>query len=69
MDVIDLDFIRNTTNQCGYFMDNDFTKYSTITVQKAVSVQDEIKDIKEQIADIYNQLEKIKRPLRCKSLL
>ena len=50
-------------------MDNDFTKYSTITVQKAVSVQDEIKDIKEQIADIYNQLEKLKRPLRCKSLL
>lgn len=69
MDVIDLDFIRNTTNQYGYVMDNDFTKYSTITVQKAVSVQDEIKDIKEQIADIYNQLEKLKRPLRCKSLL
>lgn len=69
MDVIDLDFIRNTTNQYEYVMDNDFTKYSTITVQKAVSVQDEIKDIKEQIADIYNQLEKLKRPLRCKSLL
>lgn len=69
MDVIDLDFIRNTTNQYGYVMDNDFTKHSTITVQKAVSVQDEIKDIKEQIADIYNQLEKLKRPLRCKSLL
>lgn len=69
MDVIDLDFIGNTTDPYGYIINDDFAKYSTIAIQKSMSVQDEIKDIKEQIADIYNQLEKLKRPLRCKSLL
>ncbi len=69
MDVIDLGFIGNTTNPYGYVVNNDLAEYSTIAVPEAVSVWDEIKDIKEQIADIYNQLEKLKRPLRCKSLL
>ena len=74
MDVIDLDFIGNTENPYGYFMGYDLSNYSTtvvpeVTSIKGVSIQDEIKDIKEQIADIYNQLEKLKRPLRCKSLL
>lgn len=69
MDVIDLDFIGNTANPYGYVLNDDFAKYSTITIPEAVSVQDEIKDIKEQIADIYNQLDKLKKPLRCKSLL
>lgn len=68
MGVIDLGFIGNTTNPYRY-VNNDLAKYSTIAVPEAVSVWDEIKDIKEQIADIYNQLEKLKRPLRCKSLL
>lgn len=69
MGVIDLGFIGNTTNPYGYVVNNDLAEYSTIAVPEAVSVWDEIKDIKEQIADIYNQLEKLKRPLRCKSLL
>lgn len=69
MDVIDLDYIGNTANPYGCIINSDSAKYSTISIPKAVSVQDEIKDIKEQIADIYNQLEKLKRPLRCKSLL
>lgn len=69
MDVIDLGFIGNTTNLYEYVVNNDLAEYSTIAVPEAVSVWDEIKDIKEQIADIYNQLEKLKRPLRCKSLL
>lgn len=69
MDVIDLGFIGNTTNPYGYVVNNDLAEYSTIAVPEAVSVWDEIKDIKEQIADIYNQLEKLKRPFRCKSLL
>lgn len=69
MDVIDLGFIGNTTNPYGYIVNNDLAEHSTIAVSEPVSVQDEIKDIKEQIADIYNQLEKLKRPLRCKSLL
>lgn len=69
MDVIDLDFTGNTTDPYRYIINDDFEKYSTIAIQKSMSVQDEIKDIKEQIADIYNQLEKLKRPLRCKSLL
>lgn len=69
MDVIDLDYIGNTANPYGCIINSDFAEYSTIAVPEAVSVWDEIKDIKEQIADIYNQLEKLKRPLRCKSLL
>lgn len=69
MDVIDLNFIGNTTDPYGYIINDDLTKYSTIAITESMSVQDEIKDIKEQIADIYNQLEKLKRPLRCKSLL
>ncbi len=69
MDVIDLDYIENTANPYGYIINSDFAKYSTISIPKAMSVQDEIKDIKEQIADIYNQLDKLKKPLRCKSLL
>lgn len=69
MDVIDLNFIGNTTDLYGYIINDDLAKYSTIAITESMSVQDEIKDIKEQIADIYNQLEKLKRPLRCKSLL
>lgn len=69
MNVTDLGFIGNTTNPYGYVVNNDLAEYSTIAVPEAVSVWDEIKDIKEQITDIYNQLEKLKGPLRCKSLL
>lgn len=69
MDVIDLGFIGNTTNPYEYIVNNDLAEHSTIAVSEPVSVQDEIKDIKEQIADIYNQLDKLKKPLRCKSLL
>lgn len=69
MDVIDLDYIGNTANPYGCIINSDFAEYSTIAVSKEVLVQDEIKDIKEQIADIYNQLDKLKKPLRCKSLL
>ena len=65
MDVIDLDYIENTANPYGCIINSDFAKYSTISIPKAMSVQDEIKDIKEQI----NQLDKLKKPLRCKSLL
>ena len=69
MDVIDLDYIENTANPYGCIINSDFAKYSTISIPKAMSVQDEIKDIKEEIADIYNHLDKLKKPLRCKSLL
>ena len=69
MDVINLDYTGNTANPYGCIINSDFAKYSTSSIPRAVSLQDEIKDLKEQIAEIYNQLEKLKRPLQCKSLL
>lgn len=73
MDVIDLDFIGNPENLYGYRISNDLAKNLTITIPKEQPVEeltwDRIKTIEEQIADIYNQLEKLKKPLRCKSLL
>lgn len=72
MDVIDLDFIGNPENPYSYWISSDLAKSATITIPKeepVAPVEDRIKTIEEQIADIYNQLEKLKKPLRCKSLL
>ena len=73
MDVIDLDFIVNPENPYSYWIPNDLAKNATITIPKEQPVKesawDRIKSIEEQIADIYNQLDKLKKPLRCKSLL
>lgn len=73
MDVINLDFIGNPENFYGYCISNDLAKNATITIPKEQPVEksiwDRIKTIEEQIADIYNQLDKLKKPLRCKSLL
>ena len=72
MDVIDLDFIGNPEIYYSHWISNDLAKNSTITIPKeqpVAPVEDRIKTIEEQIADIYNQLEKLKKPLRCKSLL
>lgn len=73
MDVIDLDFIGNPENPYSYWISNDLAKNATITISKEQpaeeSIWDRIKTIEEQIADIYNQLDKLKKPLRCKSLL
>lgn len=73
MDVIDLDFIGNPENPYGYWISSDLAKNSAIVIPKEQSVEesawDRIKTIEEQIADIYNQLDKLKKPLRCKSLL
>lgn len=67
MDVIDLDFIGDVATH-KYVPENNSANHSII-IPEAISVWDEIKDIKEQIADIYDQLDKLKKPLRCKSLL
>lgn len=73
MDVIDLNFIGNPEAPYDYWISNDLAKNATITIPKEQpaeeSIWDRIKTIEEQIADIYNQLEKLKKPLRCKSLL
>ena len=69
MDVIDLDFIGDPESPYGYRISNDLAKNATITIPEKESVWDRIKTIEEQIADIYNQLDKLKKPLRCKSLL
>lgn len=73
MDVIDLDFIGNPENPYRYWISSDLAKNATITIPKEQpaeeSIWDRIKTIEEQIADIYNQLDKLKKPLRCKSLL
>lgn len=72
MDFFDLNFIGNPENPYGYWISNDLAKNATITIlkeQPVAPVEDRIKTIEEQIADIYNQLEKLKKPLRCKSLL
>lgn len=73
MDVIDLDFIRDPEIPYGYWISSDLAKSATIATSKEQpvekSVGDRIKTIEEQIADIYNQLDKLKKPLRCKSLL
>lgn len=73
MDVIDLDFIGDPENSYGYWISSDLAKNSAIATFKEqpveVSAGDRIKTIEEQIADIYNQLDKLKKPLRCKSLL
>ena len=73
MDVIDLDFIGNPEIYYSHWISNDLAKNATITIPKEQPVEDStcdrIKTIEEQIADIYNQLEKLKKPLRCKSLL
>lgn len=72
MDVFDLNFIGNPENPYDYWISTDLAKNATITIPKeqpVAPVEDRIKTIEEQIADIYNQLEKLKKPLRCKSLL
>lgn len=69
MDVIDLDFIGNPENPYRYWISNDLAKNATITIPEEKSAWDRLKTIEEQIADIYNQLDKLKKPLRCKSLL
>lgn len=69
MDVIDLDFIGNPENPYGYCISNNLAKNATITIPEEESVLDRIKTIEEQIVDIYDQLDKLKKPLRCKSLL
>lgn len=73
MDFFDLNFIGNPEHPYGYWISNDLAKNATITIPKEQPVEepveDRIKTIEEQIADIYNQLEKLKKPLRCKSLL
>lgn len=69
MDVIDLDFIRNLENPYRYCISSDLAKNAAITMPKEDSTWDRIKAIEDQIADIYDQLDKLKKPLRCKSLL
>lgn len=73
MDVIDLDFIGDSENPYGYYISSDLAKNAAIATYKEQPVEksawDRIKTIEEQIADIYNQLDKLKKPLRCKSLL
>ena len=73
MDIIDLDLIGNPENLYRYRISSDLAKNATITIPKEQPVKespwDRIKTIEEQIADIYNQLDKLKKPLRCKSLL
>ncbi len=73
MDIIDLDLIRNPENPYRYRISSDLAKNATITFPKEQPVEefawDRIKTIEEQIADIYDQLDKLKKPLRCKSLL
>lgn len=69
MDVIDLDFVGNPEIYYSHWISNDLAKNSTIAIPAEESAWDRIKTIEEQIADIYNQLEKLKKPLRCKSLL
>lgn len=73
MDIIDLDLIGNPENPYRYWIPSDLAKNATITIPKEQPVKesawDRIKTIEEQIADIYNQLDKLKKPLRCKSLL
>ena len=73
MDVIDLDFIGDPESPYDYWISNDLAKNATIIIPKEQpeeeSIWDRLKTIEEQIADIYNQLEKLKKPLRCKSLL
>ena len=73
MDIIDLDLIGNPENLYRYRISSDLAKNATITIPKEQPVKesawDRIKTIEDQIADIYSQLDKLKKPLRCKSLL
>lgn len=69
MDIIDLDLIGNPENPYRYWISSDLAKNATITIPEEKYAWDRLKTIEEQIADIYNQLEKLKKPLRCKSLL
>lgn len=69
MDFFDLDYIGNPENLYGYCISNDLAKNTAITIPEKESAWDRIKTIEEQIADIYDQLDKLKKPLRCKSLL
>ena len=69
MDVIDLDFIGDPENTYGYRISNDLAKNTTITIPEVKYAWDKLKTIEEQIADIYDQLDKLKKPFRCKSLL
>lgn len=69
MDVIDLNFIGNPENPYGYCISNDLAKNTTITISEEKYACDRLKIIEAQIANIYNQLDKLKKPLRCKSLL
>lgn len=73
MDIINLDLIGNPENPYRYWISSDLANNATITIPKEQPVKesawDRIKTIEEQIADIYNQLDKLKKPLRCKSLL
>lgn len=73
MDIIDLGFIGNPENHYRYWISNDLAKNATITIPKEQPVEESawnrLKTIEEQIADIYDQLDKLKKPFRCKSLL
>ena len=69
MDVFDLNFIGNPESPYGYWISSDLAKNATITIPEKESAWDRIKTIEDQIADIYSQLDKLKKPLRCKSLL
>lgn len=69
MDVFDLDFIGNPEIYYSHWISNDLAKNSTIAIPEEESAWDRIKAIEDQIADIYDQLDKLKKPLRCKSLL
>ena len=68
MDVIDLDFIGNPENYYRYWISNDLAKNATITIPKEQPIEGSAWDRLKTI-DIYNQLDKLKKPLRCKSLL
>ena len=69
MDIIDLDLIRNPENPYRYRISSDLAKNATITIPKEKYACDRLKIVEAQIADIYDQLDKLKKPLRCKSLL
>lgn len=69
MDAIDLDFIGDPESAYGYWISNDLAKNATITIPEEKYACDRLKIIEAQIADIYDQLDKLKKPLRCKSLL
>ena len=51
----------------GYFTPE--IKINSFVIDRAKNVQDEIEDLRKQLIAVQRELEKMKKPFRCESLL